>query len=64
MRAAHATPGALGFTGALRRLSALRGHMHISPFSFASLRDRRGPPRPVVEKLPVVNLVANLAGVR
>jgi hypothetical protein len=63
MRAARATPGALGFTGALR-LSALRGHMHISPFSFASLRDRRGPPRPVVEKLPVVNLVANLAGVR
>ena len=30
--------------------------MHISPLSFASLRVRRDPPRPVVDKLPVVNL--------
>jgi hypothetical protein len=29
--------------------------MHISSFSFAALESEGGPPRPVVEKLPVVN---------
>jgi hypothetical protein len=56
-------PGRVGLYGGFTAFGFTGAHAYF-PLLVRLASRPKGPAAPVVEKLPVVNLVANLAGVR